>query len=101
MSNRLELQTLLEGILGSENVYFQAPTSTAMKYPCIIYSLSNVAIKFADNRPYSSLDRYSITVIDKNADSKIREKISELPYCSFDRFYRSDNLNHFAFNLYF
>lgn len=101
MSSRLELQTLLENILGSRNVYYQPPASVSMKYPAIIYSRDNIRNTFAGNRVYAQALAYSITVIDKNPDSEIVKKVSQLPMCTFDRHYVSDNLNHDVFTLFF
>ena len=38
MKNRIELQTLLEELLGSKNVYYQPPNNLSMSYPAILYS---------------------------------------------------------------
>ena len=101
MGTRLQLQTLLEALLGSRNVYFQPPSTVKMKYPCIVYSLSDIDTKFADNIPYSNKRRYQLTAIDPNPDSVIPDKLALLPMCIFDRSYTSDNLNHYVFNIYF
>lgn len=101
MGQRLELQTILEGILGSRNVYFQPPANVQLVYPCIIYERDFADTKFAGNKPYSRTKRYQVTVIDRNPDSDIPDKVAQLPMCSFDRFYASDNLNHDVFDLFF
>ena len=54
MPSRLELQTLLEEILGSRNVYFQPPESVKMNYPAIVYSLDDIENSFANDGVYSS-----------------------------------------------
>lgn len=99
MASRLTLQTKLEEILDSENVYFQPPPNFQMKYPCIVYRKINIRSAHADNEPYRFDNQYSITVIDANPDSEIPDKISRLPRCSFDRPFTSDNLNHYVFNI--
>ena len=99
MESRLELQTLLEEILGSANVYYQPPESVKMSYPAIIYSLKNMKNNFANNSVYTQYTDYEIIVIDKDPDSVIVSKISKLPMCMFDRHYASDNLNHTVFTL--
>lgn len=38
MASRLDLQTFLEELLESKNVYFQPPESVKMKYPAIVYA---------------------------------------------------------------
>ena len=101
MAQRLELHSLLIDILGSKHVYFQPPPTVKMSYPCIVYQRDFIDTKFADNKPYSLVRRYSITVIDSNPDSVIPDAISKLPRCSYDRFYTADNLNHDVFKLFF
>lgn len=101
MGQRLELHELLKNILGSGNVYFQPPPSVAINYPCIIYKRDYLDTKFAGNKPYKQKKRYQITVIDRNPDSLIPDKIAALPMCVFDRHYPADNLNHDVYKLFF
>jgi hypothetical protein len=101
MGSRLELQSLLETVLESENVYFQPPGSLMMKYPAIVYNRDEIAAEFADNKPYARTLRYQVTVIDKNPDSEIPNKIAALPMCLFGRHFVANNLNHDVFSLYF
>jgi hypothetical protein len=101
MGQRLQLQSLLEGLIQSGNVYFQPPASVQMKYPCIVYQRDLADTKFADNKPYSYEVRYQVTVIDRSPDSDIPRKVASLPKCIFNRFYVADNLNHDVFNLYY
>ena len=101
MAPRSSLQSLLTSILGSDNVYFQPPTNVALKYPCIIYKRDLVRTEFADDSPYRHMKRYQVTVIDRDPDSPIPDKVAALPMCLFDRFYTADNLNHDVFNLFF
>lgn len=101
MSSRRDLQTILEGILGSRNVYFQPPSSVRMQYPAINYFRKDIEKRSADDSAYHKLPSYEVILIDKNPDSQFIEKILDLPYCSFDRHYESDNLNHDVFTLYF
>lgn len=101
MGTRLELHEALVEILGSRNVYYQPPETLKLVYPCIIYKRSTPSVKFANDVPYIHKQRYSVTIIDKNPDSPILEKMNRLPYCSFDRHFTSDNLNHDIYNLYY
>lgn len=101
MAQRLQLQSLLVQILGSNNVYFQPPPTVKMKYPCIIYKRDRLSTRFADNKPYKHKKRYQVTIVDTNPDSDIHEKVAALPMCSYDRFYTADNLNHDVYNLFF
>jgi hypothetical protein len=102
MDRRFELHSILQGILGSVNVYFQPPESVKLVYPCIIYSRGVIGrTEFANDKPYRHQVRYSVTVIDKNPDSPILDKMADLPMCAFERHYTADNLNHDVYNLYY
>lgn len=101
MGSRLELQTRLESLLGSRNVYFNPPATVQMKYPAIVYALDDFANNHANNGVYIQTTGYSVTVIDKTPDSEIVKKIAKLPLCVFDRQYVSENLYHSVFTLYF
>lgn len=101
MNRRLELQALLETLLGSKNVYFQPPASLKMEYDCIRYSRTTIESLYANNDPYRLYDRYQLTAIYKNPDSDLPRRIAMLPMCSHERHYTADNLNHDVFNLYY
>lgn len=101
MRPRTELQTILETLLGSDKVYFQPPSTVSLSYPCIIYQRSNAVTKFADNNPYKYDKRYQVTIIDKNPDSLIPDKVAKLQKCIFERHFKVDNLNHDVFVIYF
>lgn len=101
MANRLELQTKLEELLGSRNVYYQPPENTKMVYPAIRFTRKDIESRYADGRIYSKTNCYEIIVISRTPDHPVIDKIMELPYCSFDRHYVSDNLNHDSLTLYF
>lgn len=100
MKDRVELGMKLKEILGSNNCYFSPPANIQIKYPCIVYSLSNIQTTFADNIPYLKNKRYTLTLIDENPDSEIRDKLSDLPCCTFDRSFVSDGLNHYIFTIF-
>lgn len=100
MPSRLDLQTKLESILGTRNVYFQPPASVRMQYPAIVYSRKNISVDHADDANYMQSPCYELILIDKSPESKFFDAILQLPYCSFDRHYEADNLNHDVFTLY-
>lgn len=101
MDRRLELHQKLVNILGSNNVYFQPPATIKLQYPCIIYHRSKINKRHADNVMYNHNVQYSILLIGRNPESDIVTKILELPYCSYDRFFTADDLNHDAFTLFY
>ena len=101
MATRVDLQNVLEELLESRNVYYQPPESLKMNYPAIVYARKTIDNSYANNSVYKQNYAYEITVIDKNPDSEIVNKISKLPTCRFDRHFKSDNLNHDVFTLYY
>ncbi|WNM72490.1 tail terminator [Gordonia phage Artorias] len=96
---RLELQQVLNDI--APNVYFQPPNGLKIQYPCIIYVRDNMDVSYADNGPYRHAIRYEVTVIDRNPDSEMTNKVAMLPLVSYTRFFTADDLNHDVFTLYF
>ena len=101
MDRRLSLQEILVNILGSNNVYFQPPETIKLQYPCIIYERSDISQVYADNQTYMNRVRYSLTLITRSPESDLVKEILALPYCSYDRYYAADTLNHDVFTLYF
>lgn len=99
--SRLDLHTILKGLTGVNDAYFQPKMNQTLSYPCIVYSRDKSHVKYADNVKYFFKKRYSVIVIDRNPDSLIPDLVEGLPFTGFDRFYPADGLNHFAFNLYF
>ena len=97
MGNRIDLHK----VLGSKNVYFQPPESVKMKYPAIVYSLSRIENRNANNSVYKQNNAYDVILIDSDPENETVNRISRLPLCRFDRYYVSNNLNHYAFTLYF
>jgi hypothetical protein len=72
-----------------------------MQYPCIVYQRYNALTLFANNLPFRHTKRYQVTVIDRDPDSLIPDKVATLPMCLHNRFFVANNLNHDVFNLYF
>lgn len=101
MGTRAALQSLLETVPGIGKVYFQPPATVQMVYPCIIFEQAPEWSVHADNRPYAHKDRYTLTVIDRDAESKIPGYISKLPLCAQNRIFTNDNLYHWVYSLYY
>lgn len=101
MADRLDLQSILEELLESRNVYYQSPESPKMQYPAIKYSKTRIMSTHANNRKYSMMDCYELIVIARLPDHPVIKKLLALPYCSYDRHYVADNLHHDVLTLYF
>lgn len=98
---RLNLQSELENLLGSRNVYYQPPENLKMEYPCIRYSKSDIQSFYANNKKYIYNNVYDLVIISKKPDDPVIRKILELPYTEFDRHYVSDNLNHDIIRIFY
>ena len=101
MRSRLELQSMLEELLGSRNVYYQPPESLKLEYPAIVYSRSTIESIHADDLKYANFNRYEIIVISKKPDHEVIHKLINLLFSSYERHYVSDNMNHDVITLYF
>jgi len=95
----LQLHDLLEEI--TEHVYFQPPENIRMAYPCIIYSRDGVSSDHANNELYRHAKRYQVTVVDRDPDTEIADKVEALQYAAFERSFPADDLNHYVFTLFF
>ena len=102
MESRLNLQTKLETVLGSRNVYFQPPETVKLNYPAIIYNLSDIDAQYADNKAYVAHKRYTVTYIHKDPDVDLfTDMMTVFAWCSFDRRFVTDNLYHDVYSLYY
>lgn len=100
MAEWREVQALLRETAEIENIYFQPPTGYMMRYPAIVFTRKSPNKLFANDSSYFRKPCYEVTVIDPDPDGKVARKIEELPYCSHDRHFKNDNLNHDTFTLY-
>ena len=104
--DRLTLDEVLATVLnltesdGDRHTYFNPLPSVRMRYPAIKYSLNDVNARFANNGLYRNTQSYEVTLIDRNPDSEYVDKILQIPYCRFNRFYVADNLNHWTFTIH-
>ena len=99
MGSQGQLHDILLAIC--DNVYFQTPENYKMKYPCIRYFRNTMDTTYAGNNPYSITKGYRVTVIDSTPDSVISDAVAKLQTSAFENSFRSNNLNHDVFNIYF
>lgn len=102
MDQRPRLHQMLKTMFKkTPHVYYNGPGKERMVYPCIVYKLTEMPNKTANNEVYLMHREYQLTVIDADPDSELREKVARLKWCRFVRSYVSDNLHHFVFDLYY
>lgn len=97
-----DLQKTLEEMFPDAHVYFQPPSNKEMEYPAIRYSRTDIQTRHADNSVYLATNKYQLIVIATRSDCPIAERLLvQLPYCSYDRSYKANNLHHDVLTLYF
>lgn len=102
MANRLDLQRELEELLETSHVYFQPSENVKLKYPCFIFNLNGSDTQYANNKPYVNVRRYQLMYVTKNPDDELIDKIvNSFRMIRFDRWFASDGLNHYVYNLYY
>ncbi len=71
------------------------------KTQAIVYKQDRSIATYGDNRPFVRSKRYLVTVIDRNPDSEVPDKIADLPTAVSLRHYAWSNLNHSVYQLHF
>lgn len=101
-SRRLVLDEKLRSLLGNGNVYFQPPETIRLKYPCIIYELSDGDTRYADNLGYLFARKYQVMHVHLDPDEDLMDEIRlGFQFSRFDRRYVADNLYHDVYTIYF
>lgn len=96
--SRSSLQGTFEAIC--DHVYFQPPASVKMTYPAIVYNLSDIDKRNANNTGYKIDHAYMVTLISRDPVDERVDSLEALPLCSFNRYYSADNLHHWVFTIY-
>lgn len=94
------LQVKFEGLLGTRNVYYNPPENKKLNYDAIVFRRSRINSYYAGDAVYRQTYPFEVTVITTDPDAVIIDKISKLPFCSFDRSFVVDNLYHNIFTIY-
>ena len=100
-NSRYALHEIFTDVLGSRNVYFQPPASVTLKYPCIVYSLSDVKGKKANNKTYDRNYGYKVTLIHTDSDNDVLDKLLNLPYATIDTAFSTQGLYHYVLTIYY
>ena len=96
------LHSKLETVPGIKAVYFQPPSTKKLEYPCIIYQFEGYEERYGNNKEYLAWPKYSVTVVDYDVESMLPVYMKAIRgnyIVNLNRFFVSDNLNHWVFNL--
>lgn len=97
--SREEVHEFLVNLSGyGNNVYFNPPETVKMHYPCLVYNISDLGSRHADNRPYFRYDRYTVThIYSKISQDSVSKLLADTEGFDFDRHFYADNLYHDVF----
>ena len=95
-----DLRSRIIEITGLKHVYLEPPSR--LQYPCVLIQLNSKSLNRADNvNNYITHNRYQLMIISDEDTDVIVDELLSLPYCSYDRSYVVDNLNHTNLTIYF
>ena len=97
-NKRLEVQNFFSSIC--PHVYFQPPENIGIQLPAIIYKLSDIDRRLADNRVYNQNRVYEVVVLDIDSESEIVDTLSNNIKCKFIRQYTANDTYHSVFEYY-
>ena len=101
--DRLKLhQELVDVVNGDAKIYFQPPSGQNLSYPCVIYERSGLQVTNADDSKYLKQSIWNLTVITKDPDSELPDKIfSYFLHSSYDQVFVNDHLYHHVMTIYY
>lgn len=99
---RSELSQILHRILGNNNVYYAPPSGYELNYPAIIYRMTRINPRHADNTKFVNHNEYTVTLITEEEDSElVTDLFMGLMYCTFNTSQCIDGLYHYVFTVNF
>ena len=97
-----ELREIQMDVLGYEHTYFDPPEKVRMQYDAIVYTKITLDVKRANNKTYLKRDGYQITVISRDSESPMPGAIQDhFSLCSPGKPFKSNNLCHFPFTIFY
>ena len=96
-----DLRSLLREVDGNVTVYIQPPGDESLEYPCIIIDREPGDDRFADDSRYLHFKKYTFTYMYYDIDDVNVDKYLELPMTSLDRHFKSDNIYHTTYTIYY
>ena len=101
MRPRSDFYNILSSLFPNAKVYHQNPPNTGMVYPCVLYFKVSENSKFADNNPYFRTNRWNVTYITSDPKDFRGDVLGDLEMSRFDRVYKTNNLYHYVYIVYF
>lgn len=97
-----ELRSMLVDILPEGcSCYIQPPGDESLTYPCVLIDRNKNSVRHANDDNYLLFKNYTITYIYYDIDDPFIDTLTALPYCELDRHFKSDNLYHSVFTIFY
>lgn len=88
--------------LGAKKTLFQPPPSVQLEYPAIIYTTKSTYTTNADNKVYTGHRFYQIELIDPDPDTPLIDALlNKFSMIKHVNNFKTSNLNHNVFDLYY
>ena len=97
MANRMTLHRKFKVIC--PKVYFQAPDSEKMEFPCIRYQLNDVKSTMADDLIYVGRREYRVQILSRDVDTEILGQVLALPFTKFKNFMTVNDINQWTIHI--
>ncbi len=95
-----ELRDIQTKCLGYQHTYFNPIDGIRMQYDCVIYNMSAMNERKANNKTYLNRAIYNVTVVSRDPETPVPWAIQEhFERCKPERFFVTDNLYHFPFTI--
>lgn len=101
MDRRLELHQILKSTSQLDRVYYQPHENVKLVYPCLIYSLDGVKTEFGDDHGYIGTKQYQLTIITRDPETPVLDRLLTLPMCTFSTSFVKDQLYHYILRVYY
>lgn len=97
---RLRFHNALQAYVGNNiKLYFNPPEDLKLQIPCIRYSLSTFNVRHADDQVHRAVPIYDVTLVTRDVDDPLIEKLVKFPGSRFDRTYRDSSLCYATYRI--
>lgn len=99
MSDRLILYDKLNETFPNLKIYFRPSSKLNLQYPCIVYDVSTLRNKHADNNSYSVGTRFQVTVMSVVPGVDNIKDMFDIPRAQHIRSFTNDDIVHDIFHI--
>ena len=98
-SKRMNLHTVLTGLMDEKQVHYQPDENIKLNYPCMLYMFDKVIPTYANNSLYFQTYRFTITLISNDPTDSLFDTLNNL--FVYENQFIADDLTHSVFTTTF